>query len=73
MDLHLKNKTALVLAASKGMGRAIATALSAEGAKVIIGSRDEAELKKTAEEISITNRKRSFCYWRRCFKRRSNR
>ncbi len=53
MDLHLKNKTAIVLAASKGLGKAIATALSAEGAKVIIGSRDEAEIKKTAEEISL--------------------
>jgi 3-oxoacyl-[acyl-carrier protein] reductase len=52
MDLHLKNKVAIVLAASKGLGRAIATALSAEGAKIVIGSRGETELKKTAEEIS---------------------
>ncbi|SEP27071.1 MULTISPECIES: SDR family oxidoreductase [unclassified Mucilaginibacter] len=51
MDLKLNNKVALVLAASKGLGKAIATALSAEGAKVIIGSRDEAELNKTAGEI----------------------
>jgi len=51
MDLKLNNKTAIVLAASKGLGRAIATALSAEGAKVIIGSRDETELDKTASEI----------------------
>ncbi|QKJ32354.1 SDR family oxidoreductase [Mucilaginibacter mali] len=52
MDLKLTNKVAIVLAASKGLGRAIATALSAEGAKVIIGSRDGAELSKTAAEIS---------------------
>lgn len=52
MDLKLTNKVAIVLAASKGLGRAIATALSAEGAKVIIGSRDEAEINKTAAEIS---------------------
>ncbi|HEY8783357.1 MAG TPA: SDR family oxidoreductase [Mucilaginibacter sp.] len=51
MDLKLTNKVAIVLAASKGLGKAIATALSAEGAKVIIGSRDEAELNKTAKEI----------------------
>jgi len=51
MDLKLNNKVAIVLAASKGLGRAIATALSAEGAKVIIGSRDEEELSKTAYEI----------------------
>src|ERR1700756_2916191 len=52
MDLKLINKVTVVLAASKGLGRAIATALSAEGAKVVIGSRDEAELSKTAAEIS---------------------
>ncbi|HEY9196584.1 MAG TPA: SDR family oxidoreductase [Mucilaginibacter sp.] len=52
MDLKLNNKVALVLAASKGLGKAIATALSAEGAKVIIGSRNETELAKTAAEIS---------------------
>ena len=51
MDLKLNNKVAIVLAASKGLGKAIATSLSAEGAKVIIGSRDEAELNKTAAEI----------------------
>jgi len=52
MDLKLTNKVAIVLAASKGLGRAIATALSAEGAKVVIGSRDEAEINKTAAEIT---------------------
>jgi 3-oxoacyl-[acyl-carrier protein] reductase len=51
MDLKLNNKVAIVLAASKGLGKAIATTLSAEGAKVIIGSRDQAELDKTAGEI----------------------
>ena len=51
MDLKLNNKVAIVLAASKGLGKAIASALSAEGAKVIIGSRDEIELTKTADEI----------------------
>jgi len=52
MDLKLDNKVAVVLAASKGLGKAIATALSAEGAKVIIGSRDENELQQAAKEIS---------------------
>jgi 3-oxoacyl-[acyl-carrier protein] reductase len=51
MDLKLNNKVAVVLAASKGLGRAVATALSAEGARVIIGSRDEAVLNQTAAEI----------------------
>lgn len=52
MQLHLENKVAVVFAASKGLGRAIATTLSAEGAKVIIGSRDINELARTAQEIS---------------------
>lgn len=51
MDLKLTNKVAVVLAASKGLGRAIATTLSAEGARVIIGSRNADELNKTASEI----------------------
>lgn len=53
MDLQLKNKIAVVLAASKGLGKAIAKELSAEGANVIIGSRDQAALDKTAAEISL--------------------
>jgi 3-oxoacyl-[acyl-carrier protein] reductase len=52
MDLKINNKVAVVLAASKGLGKAIATTLSAEGAKVIIGSRDETELAKTVKEIN---------------------
>lgn len=52
MNLHLKHKTALVLAASKGLGRAVATTLAHEGAHVVIGSRDKAELEKTAAEIT---------------------
>ena len=51
MDLQLKDKVAIVLAASKGLGRASALALSAEGAKVVISSRNTAELSKTAAEI----------------------
>jgi len=52
MDLKLTDKVAVVLAASKGLGKAIATALSAEGARVIIGSRDETALRKAATSIS---------------------
>ena len=52
MDLKLNNKVAIVLAASKGLGKAVAMALSAEGAKVVISSRSQVELEKTAAEIS---------------------
>jgi len=52
MDLKLKGKVAIVLAASKGLGKAIATALSAEGASVIIGSRDADELDNIAQQIT---------------------
>ncbi len=52
MDLGISNKVAVVLAASKGLGRAAAEALAAEGARVIIGSRNQEELEKTAQEIS---------------------
>lgn len=52
MDLQLKGKVAIVLAASKGLGRAIATELSLEGSLVIIGSRNRDELAATAAAIT---------------------
>ncbi len=54
MDLGLDGRVALVAASSRGLGRAIATALAAEGAKVVISARDEATLARTAEEIHET-------------------
>jgi len=51
MDLGLEGKAALVLAASKGIGRACAAALAAEGAVVAIGSRNKQALQQTAQEI----------------------
>lgn len=56
MDLKLNHKVAIVLAASKGLGKAIATALANEGATVIISSRNKDELDKTAEEIKAITR-----------------
>jgi 3-oxoacyl-[acyl-carrier protein] reductase len=51
MDLGLKGKAALVTAASKGIGRACALGLAAEGAHVAICSRSRDDLKAAADEI----------------------
>ena len=51
MDTGLKGKTAIVCAASKGLGRACAMALAQEGVDVVITARTAATLEATAEEI----------------------
>jgi len=51
MDTGLKGKTALVCAASKGLGRACAMALAQEGVDVTITARTAATLEETAEAI----------------------
>lgn len=52
MDLGLHNKVALVLASSKGLGKAVAIALAREGAKVVICGTDAVALASTKNEIS---------------------
>ncbi len=51
MDLGLTGKVAIVTAASRGLGRAVAFALAREGADVTIAARDPARLETTAQEI----------------------
>lgn len=51
MDLGIRNKVAIVAAASKGLGKAIARELALEGARVAICARGEQELKKTQQEL----------------------
>lgn len=51
MDLGIEGRTALVMAASRGIGRGIAAALAREGARVAISSRSEESLRAAAEEI----------------------
>ena len=54
MDLDLKGRPALVAAASKGLGRACAHSLAAEGASVAICARDRGALEAARDEISET-------------------
>ncbi|HEV8437631.1 MAG TPA: SDR family oxidoreductase [Methylomirabilota bacterium] len=51
MELGLRGKTALVTGGSKGIGRAVAYGLAAEGARVAICSRDAEALGRAAREI----------------------
>ena len=52
MDLGLRGRTALVMGASRGLGRAIAAALAREGARVAIASRSQERLEEAAVAIA---------------------
>ncbi len=54
MDLGLSGRVALVTGGSKGIGRAVAAGLVAEGAKVAIASRSEERISEAASEIGAT-------------------
>ena len=56
LDLGLKNKIALVLASSKGLGFACARELYKEGANVVICSRSEKNLQEAIEKIEKKER-----------------
>ena len=51
MDLGLKDRVAIVAAASKGLGKAVALGLAREGAKVAICARGEKDLHAAAAEM----------------------
>src|SRR5260221_4346235 len=51
MDLGIKGRKAIGWAASKGLGKACATALAGEGVDLVINARTKSELEATAEEI----------------------
>jgi 3-oxoacyl-[acyl-carrier protein] reductase len=51
MDLGLQGKVALVAAASKGLGYAVARGFAREGARVSIFSRDAGRIEEAAERL----------------------
>ncbi len=51
MDFGIEGKVALVTAATRGIGLAIAQALAREGARVAVVARTEADVKRVASEI----------------------
>src|SRR5580698_10604406 len=53
MDLGLQERRALVLGASRGLGKAIARTLAAEGAQVAICARDAGRVASTAAELGV--------------------
>lgn len=52
MDLGLTGRKAIVCASSRGLGRACAAALAAEGVSVVINGRDAEALNRTADALS---------------------
>ena len=53
MDLGIADKVALVTAGSKGLGRATALALAAEGVRVMLSGRDPTTLAATRDEVAL--------------------
>ena len=62
MDLQLNDKKALIISASKGIGKGIALALNNEGCKVTICSSDLQNLSLAKREIEEKSKKEVFTY-----------
>jgi 3-oxoacyl-[acyl-carrier protein] reductase len=62
MDLGLKGRVAAVAAASRGLGRACAEALAAEGAAVAVCGRDEARIREAAADIAARTGARTLAF-----------
>ena len=55
MDLGIKGKVAFVAAASRGLGRAVAQELAAEGASLVLCARNAETLNLVSEQIAKTS------------------
>jgi 3-oxoacyl-[acyl-carrier protein] reductase len=62
MDLGLKGRVAIVAAASKGLGRAVADELAKEGCEIAICARTAGEVERAAKEIEVASGRAVF--WR---------
>ncbi|HLP60765.1 MAG TPA: SDR family oxidoreductase [Candidatus Deferrimicrobium sp.] len=51
MDLKIKNKIAVITAASQGLGKAVAEALAAEGVNLVICSRNKTQIEETGQYL----------------------
>lgn len=57
MDLGIQGKNALIMASSKGLGKAVAFELAKEGVNVFLCSRSQEDLKIAAQEIEAASYK----------------
>jgi len=58
---NLAGKVAVITGASKGLGKAMALALGAEGARLLLVSRDRSQLQKTADEVRSLGAQAEIC------------
>src|ERR1700719_3042826 len=63
MDFGLQGKTALVLGGGGGLGRAIATSLAKEGAKIAVADIDPKAIAKTQEALASIGAKSIGLEW----------
>ena len=52
MNLNLTNQVCFIAGSSRGIGRAIAAALLAEGARIVLTGRDEESLSQTTKDLA---------------------
>lgn len=62
MNLGIKNKTVLIVGASKGLGKEIANAFAREGCKLILVARNKDLLKKSLKDLTGKNQHKFFAY-----------